>query len=176
MTTSTPARTLRHLCADWLVSNADREPDRVLRNIAQDAADHIAAAYPATLAPLVGDPAQWTAFPEGRIDGFDGYQPDLALAYLGDNTWLHLSGWVDTERQHRLLLVIPCGLHGGYRTLAVQHLKPLAERAGMGTSNWLPGDDEDLAELLADLDQTPCPGDCGSVGRPESSPFGGSLL
>lgn len=165
MTTLTPAQTMRRLCADWRVRNVGL-PDRNRRRIARAAADHITAAYPSTLAQLAADPAEWTAYPEGRIDGFDGWQPDLAVAYLGDNTWLHLSVWADCNQpEHRLLLVTPCDLHGGYRVRPVQHPKAPQDFIGMGTNCFEPGDEEDLAELLADLELVDCSGDCGSVAR-----------
>ncbi|MEZ0095018.1 hypothetical protein [Streptacidiphilus sp. EB129] len=167
MTTPTPARTLRYLCADWLVSNADREPDRVLRRIAQTAADHIAAAYSTTLAPLVPGPDHWTPFHEARRDGSrrDWY-PELAVAYLGDSTWLLLSVWDYDPIVHRLLLVTPCDLHGGYRTHWVQHSRDPHHGPQLLGSKVVPGDEEDLALLLEQLDRTPCPGDCGSVPSP----------
>jgi hypothetical protein len=174
MTTPTPARALRYLAADWRQAHIG-QPDRSRRRISKETADHIAASYPATLGQLVADPDRWTAFPRGYTDaagpnGFtaaaENWKPDLAIAYLGENTWLYLSSWADSGRLlFHLVLITPCPLHRGYQLRPVHHTKHPADLTFLGT-DWESGDDEDLALVLADLDQTACPGDCGSVPRP----------
>jgi len=181
-TPASPARTLRYLAADWRAAHAG-QPDRNRRRISREAAAHIAAGYPATLAMLVADPDRWTAFPRGHTDAAGpkitdpagNWKPDQAIACLGDDTWLHLSSWADSGRLlFHLVLVTPCPLHRGYRLRPVHHTKHPADLTFLG-NDWESGDDEDLVLVLADLDQAPCPGDCGSVPRPARGGSGRAL-
>ena len=115
------------------------------------------------------------AGPNGFTDVAAEWKPDLALAYLGDDTWLYLSSWSDNgQLLFHLVLIAPCPVHGGYRMRPVHHTKHPKDLIFLG-ADWAPGDDEDLALVLADLDQTPCPGDCGSVPRPARDGFGRAL-
>lgn len=155
------AHQMRENCARFL----SQIPDRDRQRVAQAAADHINTSYPNTLAPLVGDVSVWT----GRLAYFDADRcrdmPAFAVAFLGDNTWLHHDQGYDGRSRLHLILPCPCGI--GYQMHTIAAPRGMVEK---------PATEDDLAHLLDRLGQQTDPHavkTCASV--PLRSTFGNAF-
>lgn len=141
-------------CARFLAHIPERDRDR----LEQEAAGHINESYPSTLALLVGDSAMWTGYLAHQCEDNSFHRiSSSAVAFLGDNTWLHHEKRPDGRSRLRLILPCPCGT--GYQVHVVAAPRSMTERAAT---------EDDLALLLDRLGRQTGPhagGNCASVQR-----------